>query len=88
MNHIEGACSSDHIFKTIDSNSSRCVQSTLDDDASMISSSTVLHMPDEGSGDLFPIPPPPKHLLDGEEFECPYCFTLCPRKMLRQEAWQ
>ncbi|KAB8204928.1 hypothetical protein BDV34DRAFT_196567 [Aspergillus parasiticus] len=59
----------------------------LDDEASMISSSTVLHMPDEGSGDLFSIPPPPKHLLDGEEFECPYCFILCPRKMLRQEAW-
>lgn len=60
----------------------------LDDNASMISSSTVGNMKDEGNGDCFFIPPPPKHLWDGEEFECPYCFTLCPRKMLHQTIWQ
>lgn len=60
----------------------------LDDNASMISSSTIVNMKDEGNSDLFFIPPPPKHLWDGEEFECPYCFTLCPRKMLHQTNWQ
>ncbi|KAE8327761.1 hypothetical protein BDV39DRAFT_204775 [Aspergillus sergii] len=60
----------------------------LDDDASMISSSTVVHMPEEANGDWFSIPPPPMHLWGREEFECPYCFTLCPRKMLHQKAWQ
>ncbi|KAE8416102.1 hypothetical protein BDV36DRAFT_297473 [Aspergillus pseudocaelatus] len=60
----------------------------LDDDSSVISSSTVVHMPDERNGDSLSIPPPPKHLWDGEEFECPYCFTLCPRKLLHQKAWQ
>lgn len=60
----------------------------LNDNASMVSSSTVANMKDEGNGDWFFIPPPPKHLWDGEEFECPYCFTLCPRKMLHQTNWQ
>lgn len=28
-------------------------------------------------GDILAIPPPPKNSLDGREFECPYCFTIC-----------
>ncbi|QKX57876.1 uncharacterized protein TRUGW13939_04996 [Talaromyces rugulosus] len=60
----------------------------MDDDTSMVSSLTIPNMKYEGSGGYFFIPPPPKHLLDGEEFECPYCFTLCPRKMLHQTNWQ
>jgi hypothetical protein len=60
----------------------------LDDSVSMVSSLTVVDIKDDGNGDCFFIPPPPKHLWDGEEFECPYCFTLCPRKMLYQTAWQ
>ncbi|KAJ5908062.1 hypothetical protein N7495_000744 [Penicillium taxi] len=60
----------------------------LEDNTSIISSSTVVNMDVEGNGDYFYIPPPPKHLWDREEFECPYCFTLCPRKMLHQTNWQ
>ncbi|KAH8429084.1 Serine/threonine protein kinase [Aspergillus melleus] len=64
----------------------------LDDDSSIISSSTTVNIQDdmqnEEAKDFFFIPPPPKHLWDGDEVECPYCFTLCPRKILRQGSWE
>ena len=70
----------------------------LDDNASILSSSTavdielsgptVVDMEEKGTADFLSIPPPPEGLRDGEEFECPYCFTLCPRKMLHKPMWQ
>jgi hypothetical protein len=60
----------------------------LDDNASIISTLTIVDMKDDGNDDCFFIPPPPKHLWDDEEFERPYCFTQCPRNMLYQTAWQ
>ncbi|KIW11455.1 hypothetical protein PV08_10755 [Exophiala spinifera] len=33
-------------------------------------------------------PPPPKKPLGDKFFECPYCFTICPRQMLSDKAWR
>lgn len=33
-------------------------------------------------------PPPPKKPLGEKFFECPYCFTICPRQMLSDKAWR
>lgn len=34
------------------------------------------------------LPPPPVHLLQGNHFECPYCFTLCPKRYLQTKFWR
>jgi hypothetical protein len=34
------------------------------------------------------LPPPPVHLLQGNHFECPYCFTLCPKRYLQAKTWR
>ncbi|CAI7586420.1 unnamed protein product [Penicillium pancosmium] len=60
----------------------------LDDSLSIVSSSTMAITKDEEKGDSFSIPPPPNYLWEKDEFECPYCFTLCPRKLLNQTNWQ
>ncbi|KAL2441986.1 Transcriptional repressor rco-1 [Exophiala dermatitidis] len=33
-------------------------------------------------------PPPPKISPAEKFFECPYCFTICPRQMLSEKAWK
>ncbi|KAI9040967.1 uncharacterized protein KD926_007508 [Aspergillus affinis] len=58
----------------------------LDDEISIVSSSTVMHIGDTDNGDSYSIPPPPKGLWDRGDFECPYCFTLCPRRMLVKKS--
>ncbi|CAG8015090.1 unnamed protein product [Penicillium olsonii] len=61
----------------------------LDDDVSVItSSSTVFSMSTERDGDKAAIPPPPMVNASVKEFECPLCCIICPRKTLKQKAWQ
>lgn len=36
--------------------------------------------------DQLNIPPPPVASLEGKEFECPYCYTIC--RFLSSESWQ
>lgn len=38
--------------------------------------------------DVVAFPPPPKTHEDGSFFECPYCFTICPRGLLGAKAWK
>lgn len=33
-------------------------------------------------------PEPPKRPSNEKFFECPYCYTLCPRQMLSEKAWR
>ena len=39
-------------------------------------------------GDAVAFPPPPTTQPDEKFFECPYCFTLCPRGVLAAKAWK
>ena len=38
--------------------------------------------------DAVAFPPPPLTLPGESFFECPYCFTLCPRETLAAKAWK
>ncbi len=38
--------------------------------------------------DAVAFPPPPTTQSDEKFFECPYCFTLCPREALAAKAWK
>jgi hypothetical protein len=38
--------------------------------------------------DIVAFPPPPRAQLGKKFFECPYCFTLCPREVLADKAWK
>ena len=38
--------------------------------------------------DAVAFPPPPITLPGEKFFECPYCFTLCPREALAAKAWK
>lgn len=60
----------------------------LDDDVSMISSSTVFTERQTENNDQVCIPKPPEKYWDQKEFKCPFCYTLCPRKLLAQKAWE
>ncbi|PKY00856.1 hypothetical protein P168DRAFT_285012 [Aspergillus campestris IBT 28561] len=58
-----------------------------DDDASIRSTNLFVLKADEKNSDQAAIPPPPKN-VDVKEFECPYCCTMCPRKLLANKAWE
>ena len=38
--------------------------------------------------DAVAFPPPPRTQPDDKFFECPYCFTFCPRGVLAPKAWK
>jgi hypothetical protein len=59
-----------------------------EDVASITSTKTFLIFADEKGGDLISIPPPPALDLDAKEFECPYCFMICPRKTANVREWE
>jgi hypothetical protein len=40
------------------------------------------------SRDAMTFPPPPKAQTGEKFFECPYCFTFCPRGVLADKAWK
>jgi hypothetical protein len=59
-----------------------------EDVASIATAKTFLIFEDEKGGDLVSIPPPPALDLDAKEFECPYCFMMCPRKTANKREWE
>ena len=57
------------------------VNMNWDDDTSMTSTNTFVMMADDSkNADQVPIPSPPAVGPELKEFECPFCFTMCPRK--------
>ena len=38
--------------------------------------------------DAVAFPPPPRTRSDDTFFECPYCFTICPKGILAPKAWK
>ncbi|RPA74559.1 hypothetical protein BJ508DRAFT_332969 [Ascobolus immersus RN42] len=52
---------------------------------SCYSESVISYATTTRGGDAVRFPPPP----DGnKEFECPYCFTICPRRYRQKGAWK
>lgn len=60
----------------------------LEDEASMISTKSCLILEGDKSSEHVSIPPPPAIDPNAKEFECPYCFTICPRKFITKKAWE
>lgn len=60
----------------------------LDDDMSAISTVSYLYSSEVEDGDCVSLPAPPKLSPEAKEFECPYCFTICPRKLLNKRNWE
>ncbi|KAJ5367047.1 hypothetical protein N7541_000988 [Penicillium brevicompactum] len=61
----------------------------LDESASaMSSSSTLFSVSKEQDGDQVIIPPAPTLDASVKEFECPFCFTMCPRKTTEKSSWE
>lgn len=61
----------------------------LDESGSvMSSSSTIVSISKEQDGDQVIIPPAPTLEASAKEFECPFCFTICPRKTTEKKAWE
>lgn len=59
----------------------------LDDNKSMISTSTYIQLHDADTTRVF-MPPPPSVPIQRKEFECPYCYILCSRRMLEKQTWE
>lgn len=59
----------------------------LDDNKSVISTSTYIQLHDADATGVF-MPPPPTVPIYRKEFECPYCHILCSRKTLEKQAWE
>jgi hypothetical protein len=49
-----------------------------------------VYAPKYTSTDVEPVtfPPPPELSSEQNYFECPYCFTICPEKMAKTDAWR
>ncbi|GES64971.1 pkinase-domain-containing protein [Aspergillus terreus] len=60
----------------------------LEDETSIISTKSCLILAGDKSSDHVSIPPPPAIDSNAKEFECPYCFTICPRKFIAKKAWE
>jgi hypothetical protein len=60
----------------------------LDDDMSVISTVSFLPSSDGQDTDSVSLPPPPDIGPEVKEFECPYCFTMCPQKLANQKNWE
>lgn len=60
----------------------------LDDDMSAISTVSYLYSSEVEDGDCVSLPAPPKLSPEAKEFECPYCFTICPQKLLNKRNWE
>jgi hypothetical protein len=58
---------------------------TPDDSQSDISYATTARGLDGSSVEF---PSLPKSAIPGKDFECPYCFTICPSKYQNTEAWR
>ncbi|KAL4800384.1 hypothetical protein BDV19DRAFT_69030 [Aspergillus venezuelensis] len=60
----------------------------LDDDLSVVTTTSFVALSDERFGDHLAIPPPPSLRPDAKELECPYCYTICPKKTFLGTAWE
>ena len=65
----------------------------LGDDTQSDISTVSMNISDNAStwGDLLVFPDPPekyRSLQDLKEFECPYCFTVCSRRLLSPREWK
>lgn len=58
------------------------------DNRSMVTVSEYAPSTWQPSRDSVAFPPPPKVQSSEKFFECPYCFTLCPRGVLADKAWK
>ena len=58
----------------------------LDDDKSIVSTSTYNQLHNYDATEVY-MPPPPNIPSHRKEFECPYCYILCSRRMLKKESW-
>ena len=59
----------------------------LDDNRSMVSTSTYAQLHDSDSTVEF-MPIPPNIPGDRKELECPYCYILCSSKTFEKRAWE
>lgn len=60
----------------------------LRDSQSTFSNVTYSLAKQESDREKVPIPELPGSFLEPKEFECPFCFELCPRKMGRGPDWE
>jgi hypothetical protein len=65
----------------------------LDDDAWSAASTMSMNIPElvDSSRDFIVFPDPPEKYASQEylkEFECPYCYTICSRRLLNQREWR
>ena len=58
------------------------------DDESRISVSEYAPSTYQHSQEIVDFPSPPTHSSSSKFFECPYCFTLCPKAVLTPRAWK
>jgi len=63
-------------------------QLTIRDDQSNVSVSEYAPSMWQPSKEVVDFPPAPKRQPGEKFFECPYCFTLCPRALLAEKAWK
>ena len=59
----------------------------LDDNRSIVSTSTYAQLHDADATEVL-IPPPPNVPSHMKEFECPYCCILCSRKTFEKRTWE
>ncbi|KAI9729212.1 MAG: hypothetical protein M1834_007004 [Cirrosporium novae-zelandiae] len=60
----------------------------LDDNSSVISTSTYAIMAQEDTYEGPFIPQLPIKFREEKEFECPYCFILCSTRIMEKRAWE
>ena len=63
-------------------------QLTIRDDRSHVSVSEYAPSVSQSSSEVVDFPAAPKAPKGEKYFECPYCFTLCPRALLEAKAWK
>ena len=60
----------------------------LSDTASALSSSTYASSFTGDDENEIRIPPLPEKFYTGKEFECPYCYVLCSKRMSQKKEWE
>lgn len=60
----------------------------ISDDASTMSVRTLIPNARNIQDEQADVPHPPNSLQGTKHFQCPYCFTLCSKSTLKDEAWR
>lgn len=63
-------------------------QLNIKDDKSVVSVSEYAPSLAPPNQEVVDFPPPPKERPGNNFFECPYCFTICPKALLNPRAWK